>query len=706
MCSATRQRRWRHRTLAVATSALAAGAFLVAAQPQTGEAAPPAVPEVADQVPQLIESGVTGGPVSVSAQATSPRSVCAAGAQWLRVRFTELSLRGSDSVTLTGSRSGSFTLTAQHWPGKAFHTRAFEGDCVRISTALSDPASRFAIDSYQSGARPLAEATTTVAAVGDVCGSSCNQTAPLIKNMNPQALILAGDNAYDSGSLSEYKSKFDPYYGQFRSITYPTPGNHEYNTSGAAGYFEYFGTRAGERGKGYYSFDVGDWHFVALNSNITHSSGSAQVTWLKNDLAASTKPCTAAFFHHPRFSRGTHGDDTSVNPFFQTLYDAKADLVVVGHDHNYQRFAPSRPDGKRDDVNGVRQLLIGTGGRGYYNFDQSSAAVQEVGNTNTFGVSRLTLTASDYRSDFVPVSGRTFTDTTTGKCKKSVSSPTFSIGTSPSSVSVKPGGTASVSVNVGSTGGFSSATALSVSGLPAGVTGALSPSSVTPPANGTATATLTLTASASASGSATATVTGSSGSVSRTANVAVTVGSGGGEAFADDFETDKGWRVDAAATDTATSGKWERGVPEQTTSTYSNQIKQRGDTTSGANCLVTGRLAGSEYGANDLDGGVSSMTSPAFTVPAGGKLSFSYTFAHGDNATPADHLRLRVLDGTASTTVFEKLGSAAEVAGAWQSATADLVSFAGRSVRLVVEAADASTASLWESAVDDVRVTA
>ncbi|MFK0245459.1 metallophosphoesterase [Amycolatopsis azurea] len=706
MCSATRQRRWRHRTLAVATSALAAGAFLVAAQPQAGEAAPPAVPEVADQVPQLVESGVTGGPVSVSAQAASPRSVCAAGAQWLRVRFTDLSLRGNDSVTLTGSRAGSFTLTAQHWPGKAFHTRAFEGDCVRISTALSDPASRFAIDSYQSGARPLAEATTTVAAVGDVCGSSCNQTAPLIKNMNPQALILAGDNAYDSGSLSEYKSKFDPYYGQFRSITYPTPGNHEYNTSGASGYFDYFGRQAGERGKGYYSFDVGDWHFVALNSNITHSSGSTQVTWLKNDLAASTKPCTAAYFHHPRFSRGTHGDDTGVNPFFQALYDAKADLVVVGHDHNYQRFAPSRPDGTRDDVNGVRQLLIGTGGRGYYSFDQSSAAVQEKGNTNTFGVSRLTLTATDYRSDFVPVSGRTFTDTTSGKCKKGVSSPAFSIGTSPSTVSMKPGGTASVSVTVGSSGGFASATALSVSGLPAGVTGTLSPSSVTPPANGTATATLTLTASASASGSATATVTGTSGSVSRTANVAVSVGSGGGDVFADDFETDKGWQVNAAATDTATSGKWERGDPEQTTSTYSDQIKQRGDTTSGANCLVTGRLAGSEYGANDLDGGVSSMTSPAFTVPTGGKLTFSYTLAHGDNATSADYLRLRVLDGTTPATVFEKLGSAAEVAGAWQSATADLASFAGRSVRLVVEAADAGTASLWESAIDDVRVTA
>lgn len=701
--------RWRRRTLAVATSTLAVGAFLVAAQPQAGGAAPPAVPEVADQVPQLAEAGVTGGPASVSgggAAMQAARSVCAPGAHWLRVRFTELSLRGNDSVTLTGSTAGSFTLTAQHWPGKAFHTRAFEGDCVRVSAALADPASRFAIDAYQAGDRPLAAATTTVAAVGDVCGSSCNQTAPLIKNMNPQALILAGDNAYSSGTLSEYKNNYDPYYGQFKSITYPTPGNHEYNTSGASGYFDYFGTRAGERGKGYYSFDVGDWHFVALNSNITRGTGSTQETWLKNDLAASTKPCTAAFFHHPRFSRGSHGDDSSVTPFFQALYNAKADLIVVGHDHNYQRYAPSRPDGTRDDVNGVRELLIGTGGRGYYNFDQSSAAVQEAGNTNTFGVGKLTLSATDYRSDFVPVSGRTFTDTATGKCKKGVSSPAFSVGTTPSSVSVKPGGTASVTVNVGSTGGFSSATALSVSGLPSGVTGTLSPSSVTPPANGTASATLTLTASEAASGSATATVTGSSGSTTQTAKVTVSVDSAGGEAFADDFETDKGWRLNAAGADTATSGKWERGDPEQTTSTYSNQIKQRGDTTSGANCLVTGRLAGSEYGVNDLDGGGSSMASPSFTVPSGGKLTFSYTFAHGDNATSADHLRIRVLDGTTPTTVFEKTGSATEVAGAWQTATADLSSFAGRSVRLLVEAADASTASLWESAVDDIRVSA
>ncbi|ALG11968.1 hypothetical protein AOZ06_38435 [Kibdelosporangium phytohabitans] len=352
-----------------------------------------------------------------------PRSVttgevCASGAKWMRIRFAELSLHGNDSVTLTGSASGTFTLTSAHWPGKAFHTRAFEGDCVRVTPRFADSASRYSIDYYQSSTRELAQATSTVAAVGDLCGSSCDQTAAVVKNLNAQALVLAGDNAYESGSLSEYRQRYDPNFGQFRSIVHPTPGNHEYKTSSAAGYFDYFGALAGERGKGYYSFDVGDWHFVALNSNISRTASSTQVAWLKKDLAASTKPCTAAYWHHPRFSRGDHGDNTSITPFFEALYNAKADLVVVGHDHNYQRFALSKPNGARDDANGVRQLLVGTGGRGFYSYDMNSAAVQEAGNADTFGVAKLTLTATGYRHDFVPVAGRTYTDTVSGKCHK------------------------------------------------------------------------------------------------------------------------------------------------------------------------------------------------------------------------------------------------------------------------------------------------
>ncbi|WP_370948148.1 metallophosphoesterase [Amycolatopsis sp. cg5] len=607
-----------------------------------------------------------------------------------------MSLHGNDSITLTGSRSGSFTLTAVNWPGKAFHTRAFEGDCVRVTPHLADPASTYSVDSYQSGTQSLAAATSVVAGVGDVCGSSCNQTASVVKNMSPQALILAGDNAYESGSASDYKNGYDPNYGQFKSIVHPAPGNHEYKTSNASGYFDYFGGAAGERGKGYYSFDVGDWHFVALNSNITRTASSAQVTWLKNDLAASTKPCTAAYWHHPRFSKGDHGDDTSVTPFFEALYNAKADLVVVGHDHNYQRFAPSKPNGTRDDANGVRELLIGTGGRGFYDYDKSSAGTQEAGNASTFGVAKLTLTATDYRHDFVPVAGRTYTDTVSGKCHKASSAPGFSVAVSPSSVSVPPGATASATVDVGATGGFTGATALSISGLPSGVTGSFSPASVTAPGSSK----LTLTASASASGSATATITGTSGGVSKTATLAVSTSSGG---FSDDFESDKGWQT--ATSDTATTGKWERGDPEETKEA-DGSIKQLGTTTSGVTCLVTGRLAGASDGANDVDGGVTTMTSPQFSVPVNGKLTFSYTYAHGNNASTSDYFRVRVLDGSSSVQAFERLGTAStKLAGAWQTATADLAQFAGHTVKLVVESADLGDPSLWESAVDDVSVT-
>ncbi|MEJ2858277.1 MULTISPECIES: metallophosphoesterase [unclassified Saccharothrix] len=712
MRSVIQRPRWRRSAVAAATSTLLVGAVLVAAQPAaTGHAAPAAPPEIADQVPQLPEPGVTAARAEVTASGGATRvataqQVCAPDAKWLRLRVTQLSLRGNDSVTLTGSTGGTFTLTAAHWPGKAFHTRAFEGDCVRVAPNLTDPGSRFAVDSYQAGTQSLALATSTVAAVGDVCGTSCNQTAPVVKNMNPQALILAGDNAYSSGTLTEYRNNYDPYYGQFKAITYPSPGNHEYNTSGAAGYFDYFGTRAGERGKGYYSFDVGDWHFIALNSNISRTSTSTQVTWLKNDLAANTKPCTAAFWHHPRFSRGDHGDDTSVTPFFQALYDAKADLVVVGHDHNYQRFAPSRPDGTKDTVNGVRQLLIGTGGRGFYNFNQSSAGTQEAGNASTFGVGKLTLSASGYRHDFVPVAGRTYTDTVSGQCKKAATAPDFTVAATPSSVALKPGGSASVAVDVGSTAGFSAATSLSVSGLPSGVTGTISPSSVTPPANGSASATLTLSASTSApNGSATATITGTSGTVSHTAQVTVSVSSTGGDAFFDDFETDRGWQTNPQANDTATTGKWERGDPEQTVEPGNGQVKQLGDTTSGVHCLVTGRLAGASDGANDVDGGKTSTASPTFTVPTGAKLTFTYNFAHGDNSSTSDYLRVKVLEGSTATTVFERLGqSSLAVPGRWQAAAVDLAAYAGRGVRLLVETTDASTGSLVEAAVDDVRV--
>jgi hypothetical protein len=416
---------------ALVTGGLLAGALTIVATSSYGDARPAAASVQPQQVAmqdtivpgeqlQLAETGARTVAITVAAaRAGATQQVCAAAdSRWVRVRFKELTLTGKDTVTITGSAGGKYTLKATNWQGKAFYTRALQGNCVTVKTAFASAASSYRIDAYQAGIA----ATVTVAAAGDICGSACNQTRPLVESMNPTAVITAGDNAYESGSLSEYNNSYNPQWGVFKSKTFPTPGNHEYNTANAKGYFDYFNGagqntgRAGERGKGYYSFDVGDWHFVALNSNIAKTASSAQVQWLRADLAASTKPCTAAYWHHSRFAAGNYGDNTAMQPFFQALYDYKADLVVSGHDHNYIRFAPSKPDGTLDAANGVRQLLIGTGGRALYGAGGTTKATIEKKDYNTFGVDKLTLTATGYTAAFVPVAGRTFTDSVQGTC--------------------------------------------------------------------------------------------------------------------------------------------------------------------------------------------------------------------------------------------------------------------------------------------------
>ncbi|GHC68523.1 metallophosphoesterase family protein [Streptomyces flavofungini] len=264
-----------------------------------------------------------------------------------------------------------------------------------------------------------AAATVTVAVAGDICGSACNQTAPVVKSMDPQAVLTAGDNAYDSGSASEFRDKYDPYWGQFSKVVHPSPGNHEYRTSGAKGYFDYFGGKGvhvGERGKGYYSFDVGDWHLVALNSNLGSTADKTQREWLAKDLGASTKPCTMAYWHHPRFSSGDHGDQTTMSSHYKILTDHRADVVVAGHDHHYERFAPAMADGRKDEANGLRQFVIGTGGRTLYSKTTSSKGPSEVFHNRTFGVGRFDLSATGYKFTFRPVDGRTFTDSVSGTC--------------------------------------------------------------------------------------------------------------------------------------------------------------------------------------------------------------------------------------------------------------------------------------------------
>jgi hypothetical protein len=225
-----------------------------------------------------------------------------------------------------------------------------------------------------------------------------------------------GDNAYENGTATEYNNCYDPTWGRHKARTKPSAGNHEYNTAGATGYYGYFGSAAGDPAKGYYSYDLGDWHVVVLNSNIARDATSAQIAWLRADLTANTKSCTLAYWHHPRYSSGSgHGNNTSVQPFWDVLYEFNADVILNGHDHDYERFAPQNAAGALDNVRGIREFVVGTGGRALYALGTLKAN-SEVFNASTYGVIRMTLSAGSYSWQFMPVAGQTFTDSGTSSC--------------------------------------------------------------------------------------------------------------------------------------------------------------------------------------------------------------------------------------------------------------------------------------------------
>ncbi|BAV95877.1 DNRLRE domain-containing protein [Lysobacter enzymogenes] len=411
----------------------------------------------AQRILQLSEDTTHSKPVSAAsalrgtplAKAGAADRVCEAGAKWLRVGFKQLKLAGYDSLVLTSSGGDKLVFEGQHWNQRSFTTRALRGECVDIQPYFSQPDSAFQLDRYDYSTVALEKATVVVAGAGDICdtsGNACQGTSDLIVSINPTAVFTAGDNAYNSGTLSEYNSRYAPTWGRFKALTSPSPGNHDYSTTGAKGYFDYFNGSgnqtgpAGDRSKGYYSWDVGDWHFVALNTMSGGTVAQAQIDWLKADLAANTKPCTAAYFHHPLLSRGSYSGYSQVKPFWDALYAAKADLVLVGHDHNYQRYGKMSPD-KAAASDGIRQVLVGTGGRAFYGISGSHALL-EASNDSTFGVLKLTLSATGYTGDFVPRAGSSYTDHFTGTCNKGSGNPPTQTLTlnSVRDVTVKSGG--------------------------------------------------------------------------------------------------------------------------------------------------------------------------------------------------------------------------------------------------------------------------
>ncbi len=282
----------------------------------------------------------------------------------------------------------------------------------------------------QAGA-DRAPAPVRVVAVGDIAcreservsAEACRQqqTSDLAMSLAPDAVLALGDLQYDEGQASGFDQVYGPTWGRLRDITHPVPGNHEYGSEGAAPYFAYFGTAAGERGQGWYSIDLGGWHLVALNSNCDEVGGcdidSDQGRWLRRDLDAGHQ-CVLAFWHHPRWSRSTHGDDPEVQPLLEQLYDAGADVVLTGHDHAYQRFDPRRPDGEADRARGIRQFVVGTGGRSLYPIegDEVGRDGLAAGTGATFGVLELTLRRGGYDWRFVAESGQSFVDSGSAAC--------------------------------------------------------------------------------------------------------------------------------------------------------------------------------------------------------------------------------------------------------------------------------------------------
>jgi hypothetical protein len=276
-----------------------------------------------------------------------------------------------------------------------------------------------------TGCRPEkpVEKPVVVVAAGDIaaCNSKSDEaTARLVGGIDSTILTL-GDEAYPKGSAKDFDDCYDPTWGRFEGRTKPTPGNHEYYTEEAKGYFDYFGKAAGDPDEGYYSYDLGEWYLIALNSNcgegeIRCGPGSAQVQWLKEDLAANEeKACTLAYFHHPLFSSGKYRPGIpEMKPFWEALYSAGADVVLNGHDHNYQRFAPQDPQGRADSERGIRQFVVGTGGKSHYEI-LDPIANTEVYNDNTYGVLKLTLHPKSYEWRFLPAGGE-FTDSGEDQC--------------------------------------------------------------------------------------------------------------------------------------------------------------------------------------------------------------------------------------------------------------------------------------------------
>jgi len=343
-------------------------------------------------------------------------TVRAAGASWSERRITFANAPRPGLLVASAAR-----YRAGRWIALDV-TRLAKGNGP-LSLVLGGVGTKFA-SRESGGKRPqlIVDATPpTLIAAGDIayCGTPWDEATATLVETIPGTVAALGDLAYENGTSAEFNACYQPSWGKFKARTRPAPGNHEYGTGSAAGYFAYWGAVAGDPAQGWYSYDLGGWHVVSLNSQCSFIGGcgvgSPQESWLRADLAAHRKPCTLAYWHHPLFSGGQVGNEPDMVPLWQALYENDADLVLAGHAHNYQRFAPQNALGVADPARGLREFVVGTGGHPTLH-PVAAIANTEVVNNTTWGALKLTLRNSGYDWQFVPVAGATFTDSGSTSC--------------------------------------------------------------------------------------------------------------------------------------------------------------------------------------------------------------------------------------------------------------------------------------------------
>ncbi len=249
--------------------------------------------------------------------------------------------------------------------------------------------------------------------LGQCPGTGAQRTAALLDGISGM-IFTTGDNVYGGATLQRYRDCYGPSWGRHLMRTRPVPGNHDYEMGALDGYFQYFQGYQGPEGEGYYSYDYQSWHIVALNSVIDSRIGSPQVDWLEIDLSMNSARCTIVYWHHPLFSSGKNGNNFGMRDVWKILYAHNADIVLNGHDHWYERFAPQDPNGKLDNARGIRQFTVGTGGGELYGSGTPQPNSEVRG--STWGVLKLSLESTGYSWEFVPAAGSSFRDTGRGVC--------------------------------------------------------------------------------------------------------------------------------------------------------------------------------------------------------------------------------------------------------------------------------------------------